>query len=657
MKKTMLVLQFLLVILIFSSVSNISARTKAFDFFAVSDLVNIFQDGYNCPPPERAIDIYGIRGEYVSAQCVVKAGMNLDQVTVSAEPLKHENKSDVLPSTIVNWNFVGCVPIKENTPNRISSNLLRPAPAMFPDYLSEEKEKSISAGKYQAIWLTIKIPADAKAGIYSGAIKVSSDMGNATLPLYLTVYPLTMPGKRHFPFTLWYTVNPDYHDFGEIYSEKYFDILRAYAQNMAEHRQNVFRVTLRTVKSTMDENGNLSFDFSIFDRHCDVFWDTGVMDYLETGFVATFGESQEGSKWYSTEIVLLDFNVIKSPSGEEIKLPGKEFLPRFLPAFENHLQEKGWLKKTLFHIADESSAHNVLPWREASDFVHSYAPSLRRIDAIEMTHAYDRLEVWVPKLNFLDTFFDIYKEAQIRGNEIWYYTVGIYQGGAYPNRIVDGPLIDTRIMHWLNYRFGITGYLHWGYNRWTGDPYKEPGLHRGDGWQVYPKNDGVINSIRWEQLRNGVQDYEYFWLFEEKIRGLVSKEGEAFKVFDPCQRGVELTTQVIPSMTDYSRDPQTLYRVKRQVIDEIMDLDISPLLLVQTNPPEWTSVHDRDPIEIFGLTEPGTQIIVNGKQLPVSSQGFFCEIFYAGYAANTIVIIAENEQGRKQITRTFRVVN
>jgi hypothetical protein len=354
--------------------------------------------------------------------------------------------------------------------------------------------------------------------------------------------------------------------------------------------------------------------------------------------------------------VLRDFPVKKESSGEIVDMPGKDFLKQFLPVFEQHLQEKGWLDKTLFHIADEPSIHNVTSWREASDFVHQYAPALRRIDAIEITYAANRLEVWVPKLNFLDTYFDIYKQAQWAGNELWYYTVGIYQGGAYPNRIIDGPIIDTRIMHWLNYRFGITGYLHWGYNRWTNDPYTDPGMHRGDGWQVYPKDDGVINSIRWEQMRNGIQDYEYFWLLEDKIRTLVSKKEDAFTMFDPANRGTEIATQVIRTMTDFSRHPQTLYQAKKQLIDEILDLDTNPLLYVQTTPPELSTVHDRAPIEVIGVTDPGTKIIVNGKHLPVSSQGFFTEIFYVSLTEDLIVIEAEHQDGRKILIRKFNVI-
>jgi|GEM_PF-6065125 len=55
---------------------------------------------------------------------------------------------------------------------------------------------------------------------------------------------------------------------------------------MTEHRQNTFRINLSLVKTTMDDNGEYSFDFSEFDQFAQVFWDTSHMDAMETGFVA-----------------------------------------------------------------------------------------------------------------------------------------------------------------------------------------------------------------------------------------------------------------------------------------------------------------------------------------------------------------------------------
>jgi hypothetical protein len=351
--------------------------------------------------------------------------------------------------------------------------------------------------------------------------------------------------------------------------------------------------------------------------------------------------------------VLRDFPVRDEAKAAGITMPGKEFLPQFLPALEQHLQERGWLDKTVFHIADEPSNHNIMTWREASDFVHRYGPRLRRMDAIETPHCLDRLEVWVPKLDHYATWQEAYTDAQRRGNEMWIYTVGIFQAGAYMNKTVDVPLIQSRTMHWLNYRFGLTGYLHWGYNMWTNDPFEAPGQHCGDGWHVYPTKGGLLDSLRWEQMRNGLQDYEHFRLLEEKVR--LMRKGMSERVaalLEPSQRGIEIAASIVRTADDYSNDPNDLYAAKRQLIDEILSLDRSPRLLVQTTPVEHSRVADGAAIDVHGWVEPGTRITINGTEIPVADDGLFLENIPLS-SRRTITIEARGQTARRQAVRRF----
>ncbi len=324
----------------------------------------------------------------------------------------------------------------------------------------------------------------------------------------------------------------------------------------------------------------------------------------------------------------------------------------FLPQLENHLKEKGWLNKTVFHIADEPSNHNIMSWREVSDFIHQCAPSLRRIDAIETTHCQDRLEIWVPKLDILSTCFNAFQQTQGKGNELWFYTVGIYQGGSLPNKTVDVPLIESRILHWLNYRYGLTGYLHWGFNQWSDDPFESPGQHNGDGWHVYPGKNGLMDSLRWEQMRNGLQDFEYLWMLEDKTRQITSSLSERLSILDPSRRSKEIAISVVKSMDDYTKDPTILYSAKKQAIEELLELDKSPCLLVQTNPLEHTPVANNCSVDLFGYAEPGTKIIVNGNELPVALDGLFMENVRLT-KENTLIVKAENQKGKKELIRTF----
>ena len=631
------------------------AEQKApFDFFAVSDLERVFEDGYNCPGPQDAIEIFGIRNEYICAQCVIKADKDLGRVTIYVSPLRHAESSVLLPESAIKWNFVGSIPVEQNTPKYRKADLIRPAPARFPDYLAEQDQTTVEKDKYKSVFLTVKIPRDADAGTYTGSIIAKTDAGDRSLPLRLTVYPLTLPDERHLMVTEWYTTGrfQKFHGIDSSDPEQFYWMLGVYASNMAEHRQNVFRVSLDLIASKVDKDGKLKFDFSRFDKWAQIFWDTGRMNLLETGFVARFGQGG----WSSREIVLRDFRVEKESTSRMITVPGKEFLPQFLPALENHLREKDWLEKTVFHIADEPSNHNVMSWREASQFVHEHAPALRRIDAIETTHCFDRLEIWVPKLDYLATWYDTYEKARRQGAELWFYTVGIFQKGSYPNKTVDVPLIESRILHWLNYRFGLKGYLHWGFNSWTDDPYNAPGEHRGDGWHVYPKKDGLINSLRWEQMRNGIQDYEYLWMLENKIKQIRDTLGEPLStMIEPSRRPTEIASQVVKTTHLYSKDPNVLYSAKRQIIEELLALEKSPQVLVQTNPLEHSTIANDCAVDVYGYAEPETKIIINGKETPVGEDGLFMES--TGLSKeNAIVIDAQRKSGKKTVVRMFQVL-
>jgi hypothetical protein len=626
-------------------------QEPAFECFAVTDLVRVFEDGYQCPPPQDKIELFGIRDEYISTQYVVKARQSIHDLAISVSPLKHADGDAALPQDATIWNFVGSIAIAENSPNHRKSDVIRAAPARFPDYLSDAKQMAIEAGRCQAIYLTIHIPRDARAGDYQATVTFHTKEGERTLPLALTVYPLTLPQEHHLMATLWYSTNrfKQFHGVESSDSEAFYRMLDVYARNMADHRQNVFRVSLDLIRATRTKDGKLTFDFSRFDKWADVFWNTGRMDLLETGFVARFGEGD----WSSRQIVLRDFRVQDETTNASVSMPGREFLPSFLPALEQHLQERGWLDKTVFHIADEPSNHNVMDWREASDFVHRHGPRLRRIDAIETPHCRDRLEIWVPKVDHYATWQDTYRDAQRLGNEMWLYTVGIFQAGVYPNKTVDVPLIQSRILHWFNYRFDLKGYLHWGFNSWTDDPFEAPGQHRGDGWHVYPKKDGLLNSLRWEQMRNGIQDYEYLWLLEDKVRQMKGNlSRRVSSLIDPSRRSIEIAATVVRTTDDYSTDPNILYTARRQILREILDLDQSPRVIVQTNPVEHSRMANDAAIDVHGWAEPGTRITVNGRDLPVAEDGLFME--NVGLSSKqAITIEARNDKTSKVITRRF----
>jgi hypothetical protein len=112
---------------------------------------------------------------------------------------------------------------------------------------------------------------------------------------------------------------------------------------------------------------------------------------------------------------------------------------------------------------------------------------------------------------------------------------------------------------------------------------------------------------------------------------------------------------VIRSFTDRTDNPQDLYKAKLQLIKEIMDFNESPRIYIQTNPPELSSMTTRSSVEVFGWTDPGTEIIINGQAIPVSQHGLFLEQFGLSSERNFISIRATKGNVSKEIKRHFNV--
>ncbi len=162
------------------------------------------------------------------------------------------------------------------------------------------------------------------------------------------------------------------------------------------------------------------------------------------------------------------------------------------------------------------------------------------------------IDVWVPLPQHFEGDIKFFQERRKAGDEVWFYTC-LTPKGEYMNRFLDYPLIKTRLLHWANFKYGLTGYLHWGFNYWHGDPFKDlqsDWLPPGDSHIVYPGKRGPLSSIRLEALRDGVEDFELLKLLEKK---------------DP-KAARRICDAVVRSMTDYALDPAAFRKARMKLI-------------------------------------------------------------------------------------------
>ena len=150
----------------------------------------------------------------------------------------------------------------------------------------------------------------------------------------------------------------------------------------------------------------------------------------------------------------------------------------------------------------------------------------------------------------------------------------------------------------MTWKWNVEAVLVWTSNWWTSgaafpnepqNPWEDPmaycdgyGLQagtvsywgNGDGRMLYPANkdvrndhsthmEGPINSIRWELLREGIEDFEYFHMLE----ALVAKRGDC-----PERALLEVPQEIVRSQTVFSQDPRLIYAHREKLARAIEGL-------------------------------------------------------------------------------------
>lgn len=427
---------------------------------------------------------------------------------------------------IVRTGLVGLVGVSEPTADA-GHDYIRSASGLYPDPILTEGPWDIPAGQASSAWVTVKVPDDAAPGIYSGTLTIKGKAAgkriSKTVPLSVKVWDVHL-GKQALLCTNW---NFDFEEClakwngGEapaFESEDYWEYMEQMAAALAEGHQNVTRVPLFELIGMKEVDGQWAFDFARFNKTVRLYEKAGVLERLECGelghrilpsWTAGFGlfvpDAKHGKELYPIDNPL----VIK-------------FYKAFLPALVSNLKENGWWEKTWQQVCDEPIDENAEEYKKVVTFLRGIDPSIRVMEALQTTRLEGYMDVWVPQLNTWHENYDFFRSRQLSGDEVWFYTC-CFPRGEYPNRFIEQPLLKTRGLYWLAAKYGATGYLHWGFNYWTGDVYRtadRPGtdvsLPAGDCWIVYPGHRRFESSLRFEAMRDGIEDHTLLSQLAEK---------------------------------------------------------------------------------------------------------------------------------------------
>ena len=174
------------------------------------------------------------------------------------------------------------------------------------------------------------------------------------------------------------------------------------------------------------------------------------------------------------------------------------------------------MERSFFHLSDEPHGEeHLVNYRAAREMLRELAPWMKVMDALS--------DISFAREGLTDIPIPLIKEAPAftaEGYPAWCYFWGGPRG-RHAQRLLDTPLVKTRMLGWIFYRTKVRGFLHWGYNYWYKsqtrqlvDPYTVldaqwwPNWAYGDPYVVYPGEGGApVDSLRWEVYADGLQDY------------------------------------------------------------------------------------------------------------------------------------------------------
>jgi hypothetical protein len=363
----------------------------------------------------------------------------------------------------------------------------------------------------------------------------------------------------------------------KVLTEPWGNLLEAFGRVLAEHHQNMivtpltgFYFSKLALIQARPGPAGLEYDFSNFDRWVRTFQRAGVIGYIEGSHVLRREEDGEDSTGpLKVDVYTLENGkaVLKSFKPEDSR--AEPALAQMLSALHRHLKQKGWIDLYYQHVLDEVDDRELSTYMKYAALVHRAMPGVRTMDAV---HARGNLDIyekscdtWVPVLGSFDEILPRLHRHQQNGGEVWFYTC-LFPSGRYANRFIDFSLLKARLLQWINFRYGLTGFLHWGGNYWSPDPIHETEpsigggayssmLPPGDAFVTYPdpEKKGLLSSIRFEAMREGIEDYGLLQQLQSKKPGAAQS----------------LASRMIRSFTDYVRDPAEFQKLQIELMQEL----------------------------------------------------------------------------------------
>jgi hypothetical protein len=471
------------------------------------------------------------RNERESFQVIMRPpkGKDLTKVTCKVESLVNDETGASIKSSDIRAYVVGYCPV------RVPSYFEGPT-GDWPDPLLPMASFTTPGGCCTPIWITVYARPDLPAGKYVGNVVLSYPQSDPiTLRVEAVVYGFALPTtpslKTDFGFRADMAAESSKAKGCKLSSDA---LTARYAEDALEHR-----VTLRE-----------PFQFP-----------APSTDY-SAQLTKCAPKAKDGLARGATTFAV--------PSGLSGSMDQLEKADAFVVG--NNLRNRAFCP-----LADnpEPSTHEALA--QKLQVWHATAPDIPSLVASFGMQPFlpEGPVIWSVHTQMLDTPNNKPILDRISsGGEVWWY-VNRFPARPYANFLLDFAGMEHRILFWQTWALGVRGMQYWCVNyceKWR-DPYA--GLTdvtpvNGDGLLVYPGADGPVDSIRWEIIRDGIEDYDYLRILADRVKKLEASGGNAALVAR-AKQALNLK-EIVPDLTSFPRDSKPLLNKRDEIARMIVEI-------------------------------------------------------------------------------------
>ena len=491
------------------------------------------------------LSFYDAKNGTDSSQLMIKANSTISSYNFRPGTLRGDN-GDTLPATCFDVSiakYFYCETTSESDKTGYMGAGWYPDALVPIDRIIKASENNITNGNQQSIWINCAISKYQTPGTYTGEGILTVDGVDYTIPMKVVVYDVTLSDVNHNKtcFLIWYDrmaiAEPyytnisrrAYYDFllekGISGDSNYdwsrwtvgdMDVYDSFADNFANYIMPNDKISTYRIPMEKTEESVLNYLTALVNRN-KIEWDKGNHVNFFDKAIIILSDEPSNPKWNDTE-------------------------PQ---AWKDCKSVQNWIKSAQAALAPSLAGYpeilaglndvrNVVTL--GCDYDRITGGSLFYKDLLNT----DYLGVPCPQFQLVspqnqrETFLS-------RFNHCWFYGC-VHPQLPYPSYHMDTPLLGQRMITWMQYNYGFEGTLYFCVNMFSTsdqgeavlrDVWNDPmvGNTAGDGMLLYPGSKynifGPITSMRLETIRNSMEDYELFYLMDQRLNKYNANTGSS----------------------------------------------------------------------------------------------------------------------------------